>query len=215
MLKQVSEAFNAVSIWVVILPFLAGIVNFKGLNRDSRWIWFLVLVAIPPQLLTSFLAKNDPRLNVSYNLYTPIEFAILYAVFLSKFSVTVNRLLVHLSAGLFYALCVLMLFRFGFKKEFLNLLVCACNVIYMFWVLLLLKQEYNAEETFITKNNPFTWYLIAVALYSPGRVATLALYYYIRDESNPVRMSLSLIDSLFNILLYLFFAVGLLIRKPH
>lgn len=104
--------------------------------------------------------------------------------------------------------------RYGLERRFLHELVCIANIVFMLWVLLLLRQEFMAADTLIVRSNPFTWYFVAIALHSPCRVATLALYYYIRDpEANPIRLYLTVIDSGFNILLYLLFSVGLLFRK--
>ena len=82
---MIREILHRVSIWIVVIPFLLGCINFKDLNRDSRWIFLLVTVALVPQLMTAFVKNDDSAFNIAYNLYTPIEFFIFCVVFRSKF----------------------------------------------------------------------------------------------------------------------------------
>jgi hypothetical protein len=187
--------------------------NFKGLNRDSKWIFLLVVIALVPQVLTAIVAKETTLLNLSYNLYTPMEFAVLYAVFFPKYRAASSRLIMQVSLGIYLALCSYFFIRFGLEAKFLNGLVCTNHIIYMLWILLLLKQEYSKDSMLIVKSNAFTWYLISIIIYAPSTLIVFALYYYIRDESSPVLMSLWIIQSVCNILLYLLFSAGLLIRK--
>lgn len=212
-MKTTAEILHTVSIWIIVLPFLVGFINFKALNRDSRWIFFLVCIALVPQMFTAILVNETPLLNLSYNVYTPIELGVLYLLFISKYNRPVTRSVVKATAVLYALACLYFFVSFGVTQKFLSSLVCINNVCYMLWILLLLKQEYSVPETIIQKNNPFTWYLIAIILYAPCTVAHFALYYYIRDVANPLLIGLSAIQSIFNILLYLFFSVGLFIRK--
>ncbi|MDB5206698.1 MAG: hypothetical protein JWR72_1773 [Flavisolibacter sp.] len=204
---------HILSIWIIVIPVLVGIMNFKGLNKDSKWIFLLVVIALVPQVLTATIAKETALLNLSYNLYTPVEFGILYAVFLSKYRTSSSRLIMQASLGIYLIICSYFFISFGLESKFLNGLVCANNIIYMLWILLLLKQEYSKDSMLIVKGNAFTWYLISIIIYAPSTLIVFALYYYIRDESSPVLMNLWIIQSICNILLYLLFSTGLLIRK--
>ena len=212
---MIAQIFQKVSIWVIVIPFLVGIMNYRGLNRDSRWIFFLVSIAIIPQIFTAVFEEENALLNISYNLYTPIEFSVFFIIFISKYTRSSSLIIIQISSILYFIVCSYFFAAFGIEEKFLSGLVCTNNIIYMLWILLLLKQEYGADETLIIKGNSFTWYFIAVIFYAPCTVATFALYYYIRDPVNPVRINLSVIQSAFNILLYLFFSIGLLIRKTY
>ena len=210
---MVQNVLHNLSIWIIVIPFLIGFMNYKGLNRDARWIFFLVVIALVPQLMTAFMKNDTPPFNVAYNLYTPIEFAVLYAVFITKFAFFGSRRVIQFSAILYSVVLCYFFIRFGISAIFLGGLVCVNNVIYMLWILLLLKQEYGSEQTIIEKDNPFTWFFISLILYAPCTVLTFALYQYIRDPQNLLLKNLGVIQDIFNIILYLFFSIGLLIRK--
>lgn len=204
---------HEISIWIVVLPFVVGIINYKGLNKDSRWIFLLVAIALIPQVLTAVLRKDLPLLNISYNLYTPIEFGILYVVFVSKYEKRLHRAIVRLTLLVYIAVCAFFFIWYGVATVFLNALVSINNIIYIIWILLLLQEQYQAEDAIIQKANPFAWYLLAIIIYAPCTVVVFSLYHYIRLPSSPVLMNLWIIQSASNILLYTLFTAGLFLRK--
>lgn len=212
---MVFAIFQNVSIWIIVIPFAIGLVNYKGLNRDSKWIFYLVSAAMVPQLLTAFLPARHPVLNYSYNLYVPVEFAFLYTVFISKYRSSVSRLVVKLSAAIFILAYVFLYVRLGFEKRFVSELLCVNNPVYLLWILMFLRQEYGADETMIKRSNPFAWYFFGLLQYAPCTVPIFALYQYPVAQPDPLPHYLLLLHSIFNILMYLLFSIGLLIRKPH
>jgi len=212
---MIKPILHQLSIWIIIIPLLVGIMNSKGLNKDSKWILYLVSIALIPQALTALLVHENTLLNLSYNLYTPIEFGVLYIIFYSKHRIKANRHAMKITTMIFLASYSYFLIEYGLEKRFLNELVCISHILYMLWILLLLKQEYSAESTLIIKQNPFTWYLFGTILYAPSTLIVFALYYFIRDPKNEILNNLWIIQSLSNILLYLLYAAGLLIRKTY
>jgi len=210
---MIKEILRLISIWIIVLPFVAGFINYKGLNRDSRWIFFLVLAALVPQILTFIINKQTSLLNISYNVYTLIEFGILYLIFKDKYQQSANNFILHMTLFIYGIISMILLIRNGFAAKFLNNLVCINNVIYMIWILLFLKEQYSIENTSIQKKNPFAWYLLALLIYAPCTVIAFALYNYIREGTNPVLLNLWIIQSICNILLYIIFSVGLFIPK--
>lgn len=207
------EVIRIISIWIIVLPVLAGFINYKGLNKDSRWIFLLVLVAAIPQLLTFAIDEHTTILNISYNLYTLVEMVVFYFLFVNKFSQQGSRMVVYISALLYVGTVIWFFSTQGFTATFLNTLVCINNCIYMLWILLLLKEQYQVRESFIVKSNPFMWYLLGMLIYAPCSVIAFALYHYMREQENVVIANLWVIQSICNILLYILFTIGLFIPK--
>src|SRR5438309_2197744 len=112
---MVNSIFNQISIWIIIIPFLIGIMNYKGLNTDAKWIFLLVIAGLPPQIVTGIINKETVLVSLSYNLYTPVEVGILYLVFISKFVTKPSRIIVHLSAALFIIIYCLSLLWLGMQ----------------------------------------------------------------------------------------------------
>jgi hypothetical protein len=207
------DIIHSVSIWIIVLPVLAGFINYKGLNKDSRWIFLLVLIAAVPQLLTFAINEHTALLNISYNLYKLVEMAVFYFLFANKFLLKSSRVVLQCSILLYLCFVVYYLFSQGFAASFLNILVCINNCIYVLWILLLLKEQYQVKESFIVRSNPFMWYLLGILIYAPCSVVVFALYHYIREQENILIANLWIIQSICNILLYILFTVGLFIPK--
>lgn len=208
---MLKEVFRIISIWIVVLPLVAGFINFRGLNNDSRWIFFLVLAALAPQLLTFFINKETWVLNASYNIYTIIEFVILFLVIKRKYNTSLSKYVVF-STVVLYAIIALILFvKKGISNRFLNDLVCVNNIVYMIWILFLLKEQFHTPDTLIEKRNPFAWYLLALLIYSPCTVFAFSLYHYMREGHSGFLQNIWIVQSICNILLYLLFSVGLFI----
>lgn len=205
--------FNIISIWIVVLPAIVGFINYKGLNRDSRWIFLVVLAALGPQLLTFVYPRGSDVLYASYNIYSPIEFIILYQLFKCKYVEKSGSIVLRISALLYLLIFTWMFVDEGITQAFLNSLVCVNNLAYVTWILFFLKEQYNAGSSEMGKENPFTWYLLALIIYAPCTIFSFALYHYIRDQSNPILMSYTLVHNICNILMYLLFSVGLLLPR--
>lgn len=205
------EILRIISIWIVILPFVAGFINYKGLNRDSRWIFFLVIAALVPQVLTFAINRQNQLLNSSYNIYSLLEFIILGIIFSNKYQYTSSKVAFFSGCFLYAVIALALILKNGFANKFLNNLVCYNNIIYTIWILFLLKEQYHVKNTAIEKQNPFAWYLLALLIYAPCTIIVFAMYYYIRSKHNPVLMNLWIIQSICNIILYAFFCTGLFI----
>jgi len=207
----IHNVLHVISIWIVVLPLAAGLINYKGLNSDSKWIFYITVAAVPPQILTYFVHFNETKwLNICYNVYTPVEFALLYGLFRKKFELPVNQFLGRLFAVVYVGVSVYFIAAFGISAHFLEWWVCINNLIYIFWIMTFLKEQYQSESFVIHKRNPFSWYILAFIIYAPCTVLVFGLYYYIRDPRRVGLWNLWLIQIICNILLYLFFAIGIL-----
>lgn len=207
------DIFYIISIWIIILPAFAGLINYRRLDRDSRWIFLLVLIATPPQLMSYFINSHDPTLNLAYNIYSVIEFGILALVFERKFHGWMNTWLFRRAVSVYFAGTLVFFVIKGVSGDFINELVCLNNGLYMIWILFLLKEQYDNDTSPIRRNSPFAWYLLGVLIYAPCTIIVFALYHYIRNVSNPLRMNAWIIQSVCNILMYMLFTIGLFISR--
>ncbi|WP_143307210.1 hypothetical protein [Chitinophaga vietnamensis] len=212
MLKTI---LHSLSIWIVVLPAITGAINYKRLNNDSRWIFILTLAAFPPQFLTPIINKETFWLSISYNLYTPIEFSILYLLFRKKMVSSFHRRWLFISLMLYVIITLGIVLQQGIGDGFLNILACVNNIIYMTWILLFLKEQYDADNDLIHSSTPFTWYLLAFLIYAPCTLLSTALYHYVRDPVNRDLFGITLINDICNIWMYICFTAGLSIRQQH
>src|ERR1700743_82893 len=144
---MIEHILHIISIWIIILPLVAGIVNYQGLNKDSKWIFALVVIAAFPQILTYFVFhKETPLLNISYNIYTPIEFIVLYIIFYSKYEGNHNKRILQWSAGIYLLASIWFIVTKGLSAQFLNLWEDLNDLIYLVWILLFLQEQYHSDS---------------------------------------------------------------------
>jgi hypothetical protein len=199
------------SIWIVLLPLVVGILLFKRLEKESKIIWGTVALATAPQILTAFI-MNTTALTIMYNLYSIVEFTLFFLFFRIRLkgSFELNQIL-NYSAVLYSIMAVVDVICFGVSNRFLNELVCFNNLMYILWVLLFFRHQYSSDTIEISSKNPGTWYLLGLAFYAPCTLLIFSFYHYIRDHPLSFLKNLWVIHNCFNIIMYVFFAIGLYI----
>jgi hypothetical protein len=183
-------------------------INFYKLDKHSKYIFYLVVLATIPQLLTAFFPHTS-LLDLVYNIYTVIEFLLVYLFIGKKFE---NKVFEKISIGtvaLFGILVLWFSIRFGMMARFFNEWVVTANIFYLTWILLFVLESFQNEKKLVDMNQPLFWYLCGLILYTPCTVIVFALYYYIDTSKNILIKNLWIIHGVFNIILYLFFAIGL------
>ena len=126
------QIVQLISEWIIVVPFITGLLLFYRLKLDSRIIFFIVCAAFAPQLATTFLKNIDkPGLNILYNLYTPVEFLLFLFFFSTKLKWD----------KVFYALSIIAAFagfyfflNYGLRRLVLFELICLVNLIYVFLI---------------------------------------------------------------------------------
>lgn len=196
------------SIWIIIVPLVAGLILFNFLDEPSRLILYLVILAAIPQLLTAIMIHTS-NLNVFYNLYTPLEFLFFYFLLGSKFKQPgAFRTISHILIILFLAVLALLIWMYGLKYKFLNELVCMANIVYLIWIFMFILQGLLNDQKLMNTSLPIFWFIAALVLYTPCTIYVFAMSYYIKRSTNPFIHSLWSIHGIFNIMMYLFFSIG-------
>lgn len=204
---NLSNLIYEISIWSICVPLITGMVFYRRLDKPSCIIFYLIILALIPQLITEF-KYCKPVLNLIYNAYTPIEFLLIYLFIGREFRRRLARNCALVIAGLFISLFFFLIIRYGMNKRFLNELVCGANIAYLCWILMYILESIWDEKKLLDPQLPLFWHITALILYTPCTVLVFALYYYIDTSKNIVINNLWIIHGIFNTHLYLFFAIG-------
>lgn len=198
-----------ISIWIILVPLTFGVAFFRRLDYDSKLILLIVFVGSIPQVLRPIL-RHYEVVTIFYNLYTPIEFIVYWFLLRKKITLSSRRTFLNATAVIFFVFSAYLIWAFGIQTRFLNEWVIANNVFQVLWIGLCLLEYYHAEDAIIDLAQPFFWYLLGIICYAPCTVIFYSLWYFIRNHPDEQFHVLNAIHHIFNILLYIFFAIGML-----
>lgn len=192
---------HQISIWIIFLPLITGLWLNKSLGHKSLIILILVIAATPPQLVSSFFSEK--YCNILYNMYTPIEFFILYYFFKGRFYSDTCKNIFKDSFILYCIISfVILLNEKNIEARFISEWVSINNLFYLLWILIYFRDQYLLTEMELSFKDPFCWSLLGIFIYAACTPLHFVLYDVIQKSH------LSIFQSSFNILLYILFAVS-------
>lgn len=202
-----------ISEWIVVVPFVWGLLLFSKLDTASKIIFCVVCIALIPQLATTFLKNVDKEfLNILYNLYTPLEFCFLLFFFYQR---NKNRFLI---LSILLLNIIISIFLFSIKdisNGVVFQMISINNLLYTFLIFLYLIKQFNNDNYLLSISDPYNWYIIGLLLYAPCTFFVFANYLKTSSNLNSGKSVLWVIHNIFNILMYIFFAIGFLKNKSN
>ena len=210
---SILKILNFLSIWSIVIPFVIGLLFYKKLNKDSLIILLLVFIGLIPQVLSNEISKLVLIRNITYNLYTPLEFACYVALFYNKFVINKVKQSFYFTLLFFALISLHFLFNFNICNAFLNEWIIFSNLIQLTWAGLYMLQVYWVDDLEFDKREPFFWYLIAIICYASCTTVFYSLWYVIRSKPFEHYKFVNGIHHVFNISLYLLFSIGILKNK--
>jgi len=166
----------------------------------------LVFLAALPQILTAFIPQKA-LLNCIYNIYTIIEFILVYFFIGNKASTLFFKKISRLTVMFFVLFLFVLIINEGLTNRFLNELVCVANIIYVSWIFSYVLENLFFENELLNIKLPMFWYLTGLILYTTCTALVFSFYYSIGKTS--ILKNLWIIHNVFNTLMYILFAVGL------
>ena len=107
------------SIWIILLPAITGLILFKRLDKDSKIIFVVVLLACIPQVLKPFMDGTE-LLTIVYNVYTPVEFIVYWVLFRQKIISPSRKTILDGMAAIFAVVSVYLIYKYEIRARFLN-----------------------------------------------------------------------------------------------
>jgi hypothetical protein len=164
----------------------------------------IVFLACIPQSLHALHIKNNSIKYLTYNLYTPIEFILLFIVFYKNikskksFTLLISTLVIYILFTIFF-ICYFKI------TVFIPEWVAVNNLIYTAWILAIFLEQYKfSNEKNLDFKTPFFWYVMALLFYAPCTAMIFSMWVYIESTTSP----LTIIHAIFNINMYVLFAIG-------
>ena len=203
---------NELSIYSVLIPLIAGAINFKNIELNSKIIFTLVLLASIPQLVTIFYSGQP---TVFYNGYILVDaLAWPCAFFLSSSSAVLRKVLLYLG-GMNIITVILFFLLNGYLSRFYYELVCLNSMLQVIYVALYFYNLNNKDHYINLKMLPVFWYCLGLLLYATCTFFVFLFYFKINKYYDRSSLNYLLrIHYFFNILMYIFFTVVLSIKHP-
>jgi len=189
-----------------VLPLVAGILLLRNLSKESMLVLIIVFLACIPQIFHGLHVRNAILKSLTYNLYTPAEFFLLFMVFRKHIEVEKNRLLLNITAGFYTLASLFFIAYFGLLKNFIPEWAALNNLIYTLWILTVILEQYRYTNNYsLDFNSPFLWFVMGLLFYAPCTAMIFSMWNYIENtDASPLKI----VHAIFNINMYLLFAVG-------
>lgn len=214
MLEKLVSLVGDASIYVIFIPAAIGLVTFNKLDQRMRLILALVLLALIPHSARIISKVMHLEFGYFYNAYIPLELVL--TAYFFRLNLSKPIYLKFVDIGLLIGLTNFLFFAMDkpFAK-FYNDAVAINNIIYVGWVLLTLLEIYDDSIEFNFRQ-PLFWVLMGLLLYTTATPIIYPMWSVIRSPEFPKLRSLFLVNSIFNLIMYLFFAYAfyLCISQP-
>lgn len=213
--KSIKEITNHISTWSILIPALLGCIFYNKLQRSSKIIFVLVLIACVPQMAYAYLGRT-PSLNYFYNSNIALEISLLYIFFKPYFLIGIYSKIFNLFGFVGLIVGIIYFLFFGIKDSFLTNWLCINNFIFTIWCLLFLLELYQNNQNKILFPISIFLYLFGIFFYTSCTMIIFTLWNYIMSNKNSLLNNLWIIHDVFNTLMYLLFGIGFILdSKKH
>lgn len=189
------------SIYSIFLPILLCILLFSRLDRNSRILFILLLLAGFPQLGYRF-AVHDVRM-VLYNAYILADVVIWGYIFLINSQNRVLRNLIRMSMLLSIFISLVLFRSTGIECRFYSELICLNSLLQVVFILAYFYSLYLTDQKMELQQKPIFWFSLGLLLYAP------VTYFHFAFHSR-VSENVAIIHNLMNALMYIIFSIGIL-----
>lgn len=196
------------SVWIIVLPLIIGLWCIKKLHSNSIIVFILVVVAAVPQLLPPSTFYT-PLFFISYNIYTLLEFVLLFLLFHKNFTSKPIKNTSTVTAVVYIFFAAYYVTFFSFSKEFINQLACINNLFYVLLIIFYVLEIKLNETVSQTSINSYHYYLVGILQYAACSTLILSLYHF---KNNSLFLNtLWIFQSIPNIAMYVLFSIGFMI----
>ena len=195
---------------LMLVCFIASLQNLK--NDSIRLLSVLLFVSIVTEILVEYSGK-DGRHYYLYHPFSLIEYSIVTLIVRRNILNRGIRKLMLLSVPLFFTIASLIYFKVQQGTEYPSLIGTIENSALTIWSLIGLFSIDPKEPTPLL-HRTFFWFCLAFLVYYSGTIAVNGVYnYLLKTKSQDAKILYSIINSIFNYLLYGFLTTGIILSK--
>jgi hypothetical protein len=192
------------SIYSVLLPFLAGLLLWKFQDANARIMVILLAFASFSQILGTSLKEYQSDI---YNIYLIADGTFIPLIFFRNTRIRSIRILIFSLWMTLIITTVATFLKNGIHNRAFFDLICFDSAIQVICVLVYFYEKYYSEEIMALKEEPLFWFSLAILFYAPCTYFWFA-YRNFFGKAN----ELKIYHDILNILLYFIITIGLLVR---
>lgn len=194
--------------FAVIIPIIIGTLAKVFRKKDLLTIYLLLFVSLTVEVVDVILAFRNINTMVVINIFTSIEFALIWCFYKSFTARVKNSNVNTIVLLIFLVIAVIDLFFInGFKRvntltvsiESITLIVYSLISFYLIMSRMLFDKLLDA---------PFFWINIAVLFYFSGSLFLFLFGNYLISQGNKTYMEMYKIHTFVNAVWYLFISIG-------
>lgn len=196
------------SVYSVLLPFLAGLILWKFQDANARIMVVLLAFASIPQLCSKLGVSKDVKI-ILYNLYILIDVLLWGYLFYRITHIKLTRIIILVLCLSLFAFDVYTFVSFGINKKFFSYLVSFNNVIQVICVLIYFYEKYYNEKIIRLVEDSMFWFCFGILIYAPLTYFMFAFRFYVPDFEKVFWWHY---HDVINTILYIIISIGFLIR---
>ncbi|MEM6767609.1 MAG: hypothetical protein AAF655_21910 [Bacteroidota bacterium] len=209
------ELIIFVSSFSTIIPIVVGLINRKQLDKERWWLMGLLFFALIIQSYSYglFLQKSNNLFLLHF--YIPVEFIILLLIYSIWFDSKRTKTSFLIFGGLFLSLSVINSLFFQPLEGFNSYAATSAYIIFIllsiaYFIKLLRDLNVETEAVGISlEKNPRFWINTGILIYFSSSLLIYAVSNTLLKENPEMTQVFWGVHSLFNILHYILYAIGL------
>lgn len=154
-------------------------------------------------------------LNYFYNFHIPAEFLLLFFFFRQQVASRKRVIIFNLMALFGVTVGAVLLFQYGIGEKFLSEWVCANNLVFTSWMLIMLLDIFEDDKKELNFYQPQMWQLLGLFFYTSCTLVIFSLWHYIMKNRDTVLNNLWIIHDIFNTLMYIIFTISFILERRN
>lgn len=204
-------------VYLAVLTACLGVALFRRNRLTASLVWILCLVCVTwlVEVIGYGLLRTKQSTYWLYQLFTPIEYAMLAGFFYTTIFSKIARQALLISVGLVAISATVYAWRVGVHLPNSYSFMLGAGLLVL-WAALFFYELYHRQETFRLWQLPEFWISAGVLVFYAGSFFQMGLLtYLVRSGNGALANRLYFINHLLNIFLYSLYAVGFLCKSTQ
>lgn len=200
---------------IVAVVFMISLIENHRHTPPFKWLSVLLVLILITEGVGYWLDKQKVNQQFLFYFYTPIEYLFLSNLYASQYTSTRVSRWIRISGLLFLGFCI----AYAANNNF-NLRIAAIPLFLIEWMAILILVLYYFYDLYKNdylssiKQTPLFWISVGNFFFYSGTFFVMGLIEEIKKYNLELAKEVFVINTILNILMYSFWAIGFLCLRP-